>query len=143
MSAVELLSSLIGINSFVLTREEYVLLEAELFVRICEELIEFFRGQRKDYFRLMKFTSEKEYSMLEGKFAQLIINDILSTNEYNLIGIAYYTNTYEDVILEIMNGRNTNPSAILIRRLINLHKSVRKDLYNKITKKIVSQYLME
>ncbi len=141
MSAMKPLSCLIGINSAVLSKKENFILEAGLFVRICEELIEVFREQRKDYFRLMKFTIEKENSMLEGKFAQWLINDILSTNEYTIIGIAYYTDSYEDVILEIIAGLNENPSAIFLRKLINLHMSVRKDLYNVIIKKIVSQYL--
>ena len=143
MSAIEPLSRLIGIKAGVLTKEESLLLEAELFVRICEELMEVFREQHKDYFRLMYITIDKETSMLEDKFAQLIIKDILSTNEYNSQGIAFYTNTYEDVILEVIAGRNSSPSAAFLRRLIDLHRSVRKDLYNIIIKKIIMQYLSE
>src|SRR5258706_15604165 len=98
MSAIEPLCRLMKINSSVLSYEENFLLELELFARICEELKEIFREQYRDYFRLMKFTLEKENHMIETRFIQLIIKDILSTNEYNLKGIAYYTDTFEDVV---------------------------------------------
>lgn len=138
---MEPLCLLIGINSSMLTKEENILLEAELFIRICEELKETFREQHRNYFHLMKFTIEKENVMLEAKFVRLIINDILSTDEYNLKGIAYYTDTYEDVVEEVITGRNTSPSATFLRRLIDLHRLVRRDLYNAIIKKIATQYL--
>lgn len=141
MSAVEPLWRLIGVNISNLTKEENILLEVELFIRICDELKESFREQQRNYFHLMKFTIEKENIMLEAKLVQLIINDILSTNEYSLQGIACYTDTFEDVIEEVMTGRNTNPSAVFLRRLIDLHRSVRRDLYHLIMKKITSQYL--
>lgn len=137
MSAMEPLCRLIGAKTSMLTKEENILLEAELFTRICEELKEIFREQHRDYFRLMKFTIEKEKAMLEAKFVRLIIKDILSTDEYNLKGIAYYTDTYEDVVEEVVTGRNTSPSATFLQRLIDLHRSVRRDLYDIIIKKIL------
>src|SRR5438445_253063 len=129
MAATELLSHLIAIDLSKLSKKEIILLEAEFFARICEELRESFRKQHKDYFRLMKFNTEKENIMLETNFVRLIINDILSTEEYNLNGIAHYTDTHEDVVQEIIDGRNNNPSATLLRRSIDLHRSVRRDLY--------------
>ena len=93
MSAMEPLCLLTGTNPSHLTKEENLLLEAELFARICDELKEIFREQYRDYFHLMKFTIEKENAMLEAVFVQLIIQDILSTEEYNSTGIAHYTNT--------------------------------------------------
>ncbi|EKD71812.1 MAG: hypothetical protein ACD_46C00091G0004 [uncultured bacterium] len=141
MAAMELLCHLVGINLSKFSREETLLLEAELFVRICEELKEVFRKQHRDYFRLMKFTIEKENIMLEANFVRLIIKDILATEEYNLKGIAYYTDTHEDVVQEVIDGRNTNPSATLLRRSIDLHRLVRRDLYHSIVKKIATEYL--
>lgn len=141
MSATEPLCRLLGISTSMFTREENILLEAELFTRICEELKEIFREQHRDYFRLMKFTIEKENAMLEANFVRLIIKDILSTEEYNPSGVAYYTNTHEDVIHEVVDGRNTNPSATLLRRSIDLHRSVRRDLYDALMKKIAMKYL--
>lgn len=139
MAATELLCHLVGINPSKLSRNEIFLLEAELFARICEELKEIFRKQYIDYFRLMKFTIEEENTMLDANFVRLIIRDILSTEEYNPSGIAYYTNTHEDVIYEVVDGRNTNPSATLLRKSINLHRSVRRDLYHALMKKIANK----
>ena len=141
MSATEPLCLLLWINPNKLPKSEYFLFEAELFIRICEELKEIFRNRYKDYFSLMKFNAEKENVMLEDNFARLIIKDILSTEEYNLSGIAHYTNTHEDIVQEVVDGRNTSPSAIFLRRIIYLHQSVRRELYVAIIKKITTQYL--
>lgn len=141
MPAIEPLCRLMGINPINLTREENILLEIELFARICEELKEVFREQNKKYFQLMKFTIEKENIMLETKFVRSIIQDILSTYQYNLQGIAHYTDTHEDIIQEVYTGQNQNPSSTLLRKIIELHRTVRHDLYFQITKKIASTYL--
>ena len=84
MSAIEPLCHLMGMTTSMFTREENVLLELELFSRVCEELKEIFKDQHRNFFCLMKFSSEKGEHMLETRFIQLIINDILSTEEYNL-----------------------------------------------------------
>jgi hypothetical protein len=141
MAAIEPLCHLVGIDSKKLSKEEYILLEAEIFIRICDELKNSFKEKHKDYFRVMKFTIEKENSMLENNFVRLIANDILSTEEYNLNGIANYADTPEDVVQEVIDGRNIRPSANLLWRLISLHRSVRAELYDTIVKKIASQYL--
>ncbi|OGT41304.1 MAG: hypothetical protein A3F13_09915 [Gammaproteobacteria bacterium RIFCSPHIGHO2_12_FULL_40_19] len=136
MAAMELLCHLTGINLSKLSKEEILLLEAEFFARICEELKEVFRKQHRDYFLLMKLTVEKENMMLETNFVRFIIKDILSTEEYNLQGVACYMDTHEDVVQEVIDGRNTSPSATLLRRSIDLHRSVRRELYHSIMKKI-------
>jgi len=126
----------VGLNQKILTKEENILLEAELFVHICKELKEYHREQYKDYFRLMKFTRKMEDAMLEANFLRLIIQDILSTEEYDLKGIAYYTGIHEDAIEEVILGRNMTPSAMLLQRSIELHQSVRRDLYLMMMKKL-------
>lgn len=141
MAAMELLCHSMGIKVTGFSKEELLLLEAEVFVRICEELKELYREQYQDYFRLMKFTINMENTMLESNFLRLILEDILSTKEYNLCGIACYLDTHEDVLEEVIKGRNTFPSAILLRRSIDLHRSVRRELYQSIGKKIVAEYL--
>ena len=141
MSAMEPLCHLMGIDRNKLSKKEYILLEAEIFICLCEKLKEFFREQYKDYFHLMKFTLEKENTMIETNFVRLIINDILSTEEYNQCGIAHYTDTPEDIVQEVLDGRNLRPSAIFLWKIIELHRSVRRDLYNSIVKKILNQYL--
>jgi len=137
---MEPLYQLSGTNIYKLSEEEKLLLEVELFARICEQLKEIFREQHRDYFYLMKFTKEKESALLESKFVRLIVQDILATGEYNLGGIAYYTDTYEEVLEELMTGRNTNPSAVFLRKLIELHRSVRPELYQVVIKKITANY---
>jgi CTP:phosphocholine cytidylyltransferase-like protein len=142
MSAMEPLCHLIGINFKKLSLEEYILLEAELFVRILEEIREFFREKYKSYFRLMKFNLKKENTMFEDNFVRLITNDILSTEEYDLNGIACYSNTPEDVVQEIIDGRNVRPSATFLWRIIELHRIARRDLYDVIIKKIINRHLV-
>lgn len=141
MSAIEPLCLLFGIEPGTLSKKEKILLEAELFLRLCEELKEFFREQYKDYFLLMKLTKEKENNMLESKFIVFFIEDILATKEYNLKGIALYADTHEDVLHEAYAGLNLYPSAILLRKIIELHRTVRRELYQKIIKKIALEYL--
>ena len=141
MSAVQPLCHLMGIDSHKISKEENVLLEAELFIRIYKELNELFRKQYQNYFYLMKFTKRMEETMLDTNFIRFVIKDILTTEEYSLAGIAYYTNTHEDVLLEIIAGCNTSPSAIFQRKIIELHREVKRDLYHQIIKKITLEYL--
>ncbi|HSW71581.1 MAG TPA: hypothetical protein VLH77_06335 [Gammaproteobacteria bacterium] len=141
MSAMEPLYRLVGITPSGLTEEQSLLLEAEIFARICEELKDSFRKQYREYFLLMKLTTEMENKMLESKFARLIIQDILATGEYNLEGIAHYADSHEEVIEEVLIGRIASPSAVLLRKLIDLHHSVRQELYEEITRKVNANYL--
>lgn len=136
MSTVQPLCLLLEIDPRQFSKEELIFLEAELYVRICEELKEIIREQNEDYFRIMKFNLEKEKTMLEIKFIRCIINDILSTEEYNLSGVALYTDTPEDVIYDLASGCNTNPTFLLSRKIIELHRTVRPTLYRDIVDKI-------
>ena len=141
MPAMEPLCHLVGINSKRFSKEENSLLEAELFIRICDELKETFRQQYNNFFHLMKFTVTKENEMLEKNFIRLILNDILSTKEYTLQGIAKYTDIHEDIIQELASGLNTKPLATCLRKVIELHRSVRRELYQAIGKKIAAEYV--
>ncbi len=141
MAAIVPLFQLMGIEASNLSRLELLIVEAELFVCACEELKEVFREQQKDYFRLVKFTKEMESIMLESSLASSIVNDILSTQEYTLQGIAEYTDFPEDVLIDIISGKNACPSSIFLKRVIELHHSVRSDLYKTIMKKIAVKYL--
>lgn len=143
MSANEPLYSLIKITTNNLSREENRLLEADIFVRVCNELKTIFRQHYQNYFRLMNFNLSMEDIMLEENFIRSIINDILATGDYTLKGIAYYTDTHEDIILDLASGLNNKPLAICLRKTIELHKTVRRELYEAIGKKIISEYLTE
>lgn len=137
MPAIEPLCHLIGIKSKSLPKKKLMILEAILFARICKELMETFRTRYKEYFRLMNFTKQMENKMLDANFVRFIIEDVLQTKEYDLDGIAHYTNTPVDVIHEILQGINTNPSVDIFRRSIELHIQVKREFYSEIIKKIV------
>lgn len=140
MPAMEPLCQMLGINSNEFSKEENSILEAKLFTHIYEELKEIIKAQYKDYFQLMKFNKDMENKMIETEFLRCVINDILSTEEYSLPGIARYTNTPEDVIHEVIIGNNNNPSFVFSRRIIELHRTVRPDVYQAILKKIIENY---
>ena len=139
MSAVCSFCDLLGISKSKLTKIETMILEAELFTRLYEELKEIIKSENKDYFRLLKIDIEKEKSMIETNFIRCIINDILSTEEYTLPGIAYYTDTPEEIIFEVASGRNTSPTFSLSQKVIDLHRSVRPKLYSGILGKIKNE----
>lgn len=128
-------SSIAPAQKTILSQKEILILEANLFSKTCDSLKEIHRERYKNYFRVLKLNNEKENSMLDGNFMQCILKDILSTEEYTLSGIAYYTNTCEEVIYEIALGKNVNPSLFLARKIMDIHKSVRPELYKEILKK--------
>ncbi len=78
--------------------------------------------------------------MLENDLARLITKDILSLKEYNLSGLAFYADTPEDVIQEVLDGRNIRPSATYLWKIIELHRTIRRDVYDAIIKKIIRHY---
>jgi hypothetical protein len=135
MPAIEPLCRLVGVCPDYLSREENIILEVELFARVCEELKESFKLKYRDYFQILKSHIEME-NVMEENFVRCVINDILSTEEYTLDGIACYTQTPEEVVYELATGANTRPSAVLLRKIIELHRSVRRDLYDAMMKKI-------
>jgi hypothetical protein len=141
MPATEPLCHLVGVSPAKLTKEENLILEIELFTRICEELKDSFKIRFKDYFRIMKCSAEMENAMVESVFVRCVINDILATEEYTLDGIACYTQTPEEVVYELAMGWNTSPSALLLRKIVELHRSVRRELYDAMMKKISATIL--
>ena len=109
MSAVTPLYTLIGISERLLSKSELCLLEADLLIMIYEELKKI----------LYKQFYERE-DMLEGCFLSLIINDILISEEYTIVGISYETGIPQDVLESILIGFNSSPSAELFRKIIEL-----------------------
>ena len=136
MAASVLLSHLVGINTRDFTPLENIILEVELFMRMYEELKEIYKARNKDYLSLINVTTEKESDVLETKFINFLIKDILSTEEYSLEGIAYYTQIPEDVVCDVISGKNETPSLQLSQKIIDLHRSVRPELYQEVIKKI-------
>jgi len=89
-----------------------------------------------DFFSISSFNTL--WSDIEE--SQLIIQDILETEEYTLQGISFYTDIPVDVINELASGINIYPSFILFRKILELHKSVRRDIYDAIRQKIISKF---
>lgn len=141
MAAVEPLCNVIDINSKLLSREENLIVEAELFIRVCDELRDLFKVFNKEYLRLLKLDYERENMMIEADFLRHVVQDILMSKEYSVEGIAYYTQIPEEVITDLMLGKNAEPSLPLSRKIIDLHRSVRPNLYREIMKKVASEYL--
>jgi hypothetical protein len=139
MSTTQSLYDSLNINLQLFSKKELIILEADLFIRLYEELKKVIREQNKEYFNLMKLTIKKENTMIESNFLRCIIHDILSTEEYNLSGIACYTDTPEDVIYEIAAGHNIRPTLTLARKVIELHRHVRAGLYQEIFNKIIKK----
>src|SRR5262245_51334304 len=136
MAALELLCHFIGIDPKQFSKEENLILEAELYMRISNELWESFRSQYQDYFQLFKFNVEMETMIMEINFIRCLINDILKSEAYTLSGIAYYTQTPEEVIQDIIIGHKASPIISFTRKLIELHKTIRPEIYQNIIKKI-------
>jgi hypothetical protein len=136
VAALEMLSEVLGVNTESFSREEILLLEAELYARIWEELRTSFKNCFKEYFRSMKFNAQMENAMIESNFLRCLINDIVATETYTLSGIALYTQMPEDMISDLVTGCHNNPTFLLPRKLIELHREARPDLYRRIVKKI-------
>lgn len=136
MSAVEPLHKMINLSSRALSQEKFLILEAQLLALICSELKKYFKSKQSSYFSLINH-HEME-SFMEANFVSLVIKDIIATGEYTGSGIACYTRIPEEVIEDIMIGRNTSPSVFLFEKIIELHRSVRKELYYEIMKKIIN-----
>jgi hypothetical protein len=100
------------------------------------------KQDKKKYSCLLKSNLEVEKSMLTTSLMQHIISDILLTKEYSIEGIAYYIRASEDVVYDFFTGKNSAPSFLLFRRILDLHKSVRPELYRQVMKKIAAEYLM-
>jgi len=141
MPAPQYLCQIIGINPKNFSKEENILLEAEFFTRLCEKLEIFFRDKYRSYFCLLKLNTNMESVMREDNLVYCVVNDILSTKEYTLDGIAYHTEIPEEVLYEAAMGSNKTPSANLLRKVIELHRSVRPELYREIMEKVAMEYL--
>jgi hypothetical protein len=103
--------------------------------------MELYQNTFKEYFLLTRTNIEKENAMHETSALLFVINDIIMSEEYSLEGVANYTQIPEEVICDIISGKNKTPSLHISRKLINLHRTVRPDVYKKVIEKIKTQYL--
>jgi hypothetical protein len=138
MPAIEPLTSMLGLKASKFSQIELVLLEIEILTLVCEEIKKMMQSDYHDYFHYLKYSADKEKNMLEENVLRYVINDIISSEQYSLAGIAYYTHTPIEVINDVAMGNNTMPSFSLSRKIIDLHRSVRPDLYQEIIQKLVT-----
>lgn len=141
MSATEFLCRTIGIDPRKLSKEENLILEAELYSRICNQVINSYEDQYKNYFFLLNDinTKEDDINMTDLNFLRSLIYDLLRNDTYTLSGIACYTQTPQDVIEELVIGSHSSPVLNLSRKLIELHRSLYPDLYRNILKKAIAE----
>ena len=137
MTVLQPLSEIFHIRLCKFPKKSLQFLEAEIFTLIHDELKKIFRKKLSDYFQIIKLPFEKENTMMDEMFVSTLLHDILATEEYDLKGISRYTNLHEDVIQEALDGRNTNPSIMLVRKCIDLHKTVKPELYDAIKKNLL------
>jgi hypothetical protein len=137
MPALELLCHFIGIDPAKFTKEENLFLEAELYSRVSHEIEKAYQSQYKEYFHLLNLNVEWEDTMMELNFIRSLIGDILQSEAYTLSGIAYYTQTPEEVIEDLFIGYKMSPLIGLPRKLIELHKSIKPEIYQNIIKKML------
>ncbi len=136
MSAIIPLCHLLGIGCGKLEKQEQMLLEGLLFTCIYRQLQEECHSQHKAYFCLIKLNKEQQEMMIKNEFIRYIIRKLLSEEEYTLEGIAQYTHTDADVVMDIYRGHYLYPSAEFLYRLIELHFMERKDLHRNAIKKL-------
>jgi hypothetical protein len=139
MAAIKLFCDLIQVDFYKLTLKEKMLFEVNLFASICDELMKIFHDRKK--YNHLKNNGNKEASMLECNVVKFIIEDLLFSEDYSIEGIAYYTQFPEDVICDVISGKNKMPSLELSRKVIELHRISRPDLYKQIIKNVGQDYL--
>jgi len=89
-------------------------------------LHQLFCEQFKKKIELSNFKMEC-YEM-DSKIIQILIHDIIETEEYTLEGIAYYTHIPYDVIYAAAYGINNQFSITLWAKLVELYIQVKPDI---------------
>ena len=97
----------------------------------------FIKSKEGIILKLLKFDKEMEGNNVRKKILRDVWSMIfLSTKEYTLSGIAYYTETPEEILFEIVSGHNTNPSVdFFLEKIVEIHRTVRSDLYRSLIEK--------
>lgn len=139
MATEEFLCCMAGADPKKLSKEENLLIEAALISGLCDELMRIY--QTRFPVHLKKQFDERESEMTYGNIINLILQDLIKSNDYTITGVAAYSNVPEEVIYDIAIGNNNNPSLDVSRKIIELHKSARIELYQTVMQKITSSYV--
>ena len=140
MTAIQTYLDFYGINVKSLNRVETFFVENILFDEISNRLIQFIKNSYQIYMRLIHVSADKENAMIEGEFIRFIITDIINSGDYTLEGIAHYTDVPEEIIYELAVGKNFNPSLLLTKKLLALHRSIKPDFYRELLGKLAENY---
>ncbi|OGT41714.1 MAG: hypothetical protein A3F42_06850 [Gammaproteobacteria bacterium RIFCSPHIGHO2_12_FULL_37_34] len=143
MSKTDLVGNLLRERANKLSKVEKLILEIILITRIHQELSPVFSYPHEQYKRLIRSTHSQNQgeNMKNISLIQEIIKDVLATKAYTLSGMATHTHIPTEVLSDIAYGINNNPSLELSKQIFEIHIEVRRELYNEIMRKIVSQYL--
>ena len=136
MAALEPLYHLLEEPHKKMSKIEILLTEVILFLQLEPALNKTMKNPYAIHEGYSHDNQQKESMMIENNFVRNLIEDILSTEEYSLAGIAFHLNLPEEVLSDILIGYNQSPSLSLARKIMELHKFVRRDLYHHLVKKI-------
>lgn len=136
---MEYLCCVAGVDPKKLSREENLLLEVVLICEVCDELMQVYQVTVPE--NLRKNFKEKEVMIVHGNVINLIVQDLIKSNDYTITGVAAYSNVPEEVIYDIAIGNNNNPSLEVARKIIELHKTARAELYQRVMQKITASYM--
>lgn len=142
MPKVDLVKNLLRQKSKYLSKTEKLILEIVLITHIYRKLIKVFTYPYEQYKRLIRSNQNQEHNMNNVNLVQEMLKDILATEEYTLPGIAIYTNTPIEVLIDILSGFNNKPSLVLSKSIFEIHIAVKRELYDEIMREIVAKYLM-
>jgi hypothetical protein len=139
MAASEWLCHFIGIDSKKFSKKENCILESEIYKRILQEFWINYQNQYREYFYLIKHNFETGDNAMELYVIRCLLNDLLNNQLYTLSGVAYYTQIPVEIIEDLLIGHKTSPLVTFVRKLIELHKFAKPDIYQKIIKKITDK----
>jgi hypothetical protein len=141
MATLEYLCQMAGVNPDRLSKEENFLLEATLLCSVCDELTAFYKSSKIP--RKIQYYQERDNMISHRNIINLILQDLIRSNDYTISGVATYSNVPEEVIYDIATGCNCNPTLEVSRKIIELHRNARTDLYQRVMQKITTSYSSE
>jgi len=129
MTILDDLCGLWGQRRRLLSKEEQILLDGLLLEVLCEELT--------------KLYYEGAAMVVNKSVINLLLLDLIESEDYTIGGIAAYAQLPEEVVYDIAIGNNTNPTLAVSRKIIKLHMGARTGLYQRVMQKITEHYAHE
>ncbi len=113
-----------------------IFLKAFLLYRLHAFLSELLKGKIQSELTESNHLSMECYAM-DTKITQLIIREILESEQYTLEGIAQYTRIPLDVIVDAACGNNCQISITPWIRIVNLYMEVKPEISEKLCEKLL------